>query len=310
MPYTIWAGRRFGVEMEMLNRSRASTRARIDGTALNAAISQALAPVNPARTVSGDGHHYHSNAYDSANAWEVKYDGSITGSGFEVTTPALELDEDGHCAELRAGCDAVKSLRPIVDRSCGLHVHVDCSDYDWRDLQKLLAMWLRYEPFFFEMLPESRRANNYCEPLRAGSWRDAANGGTYRYEQVERAILSNSQEEFRAGVRYLGRYLSLNFSGWWLHGRVEFRLHSGTVSYDKIRRWVTILTTMCSRIKRDDAPRLSRAIKQPKPEVGFRTRYVLRMIGLTGGRWQEDNPVGDDVAEWVERRRARFARSS
>lgn len=294
-----WTQRTFGVEMEMKTEARSATgrgRVSLSGMQINSALSQRCT-----MPVTGAGNYYQST--QSGRAWEVKYDSS---AGYEVVTPALRLDNDGKCAELERGCYALASLRPLVDRSCGLHVHVDCSDFSWQDMQKLLALWMRYEPFFYEMLPASRHANTYCQPMRGASWDRAnqrdASPSDYSYQ----AVAATTREQFQRAGQGTGKYRSLNISGWWTHGRVEFRLHSATIEYEKIRKWVIMLVTMCSRVKAgtDIAPRLSK-----KPSAGrgaHDAAYVLRMIGLGPCRWNEETAVYREVLAFTIERRRKF----
>lgn len=299
-----WTERTFGVEMEMLQRRRYPNgrTGSLAGADINSALSIACR-----MPVYGNGGSYASR--HAGTAWEVKYD---TSAGWEVVTPALRMREDGHCDELRRGCEAITALRPVLDQRCGVHVHVDCSDFSWEDLQRLIAMWMRYEPFFFEMLPSSRHGNRYCLPLRGTSWETAARSDEDTRRDANLAIAATNERDFSARARAMGKYRSLNVSGWWYHGRVEFRLHSASTTYEKLRKWVVLLTTLIGRVKSqgERTPRLNTAVLQPRARSGFSTKYVLRMIGLGPTRWNIETELYGEVFEFVEERRAKFGHAN
>lgn len=308
--HRFWTERTFGIEMEM-RKLRLPEGATNPEPLSGAQINRALSAVCQ-MPVHGEGRSYSSR--HCGRAWEVKYDVS---AGWEVTSPALMMDADGHNDELLRACDALLALRPIVDKTCGLHVHVDVSDFRWVDVQRLLALWSRYEPFFFEICPPSRRVNQYCNPIRAASWHQVARGNLDpNWQSAERALRARTEADFAEAARPRGigtvgraasglsKYSSLNLNHWWLNGRVEFRLHSGTVSYRKIRSWVVLLLTLVGRVRAERAPRIALSVEQPRPS--FRTEYILQQIGLGPSRWNAETQVYREIATWVEERRVRF----
>ena len=90
-PNLLWVGRKFGVEMEFNKEDRSG--AHINGHSINAALTEACG-----YDVHGRGGAYYSTT--RGRSWEVQYDatsGSGGGSGWEVSSPALQMDEDGEC---------------------------------------------------------------------------------------------------------------------------------------------------------------------------------------------------------------------
>lgn len=296
MTYRPWMGRTVGIEMEM-NRTTTT------GAALTEAALVRVCDVTGRRSQRGAG-YYHSDG----RTWDVKLDGSC---GWEVASPALVLDENGDNVELRAVCDGLTALRPQVDRSCGLHVHVDCSDYDWRDLQKLMSLWARYEPYFFSLCPPSRRRNTYCQPLRRTEW---AGRDSDIWPTVASAIEATTQAAFERNAMVLGRYTSLNVSGFWRHGRVEFRLHSGTVNYTKIRNWTKMLLALVARVKHPTAPRINKLGRTEqvmftgRRAVNGPTAYISRVLGLGASRTVASDVPAENrqLVAWMEARRRQF----
>jgi hypothetical protein len=268
--------------------------------------------------VTGTGRNYMSTS--RGGKWEVMYDGTAGaggGTGWEVSSPAMEMDEDGECAELRRGCDTLlRDLAPKISSNCGLHVHVDVSDFDWKEVQKLLGLWVRYEPFFFSMVPNSRAHNTYCRPMRAATWDEAYRVDQHQGYAAATALNATTRRQFEDACRGLGKFKTLRMDMWMSNGRVEFRMHSSTVTYTKIREWVRLLLSLVGRVKTSTLRTTSRlpvrvrALSRP---TGFGPSYVLGAIGM--GPMAADNAVNaatrevfDRLMQWIPERQRKFSR--
>lgn len=252
--------------------------------------------------------------HSNGRTWDIKTDGSC---GWEVASPALRFTTDASGApelpELRTVCrllnDAQYNAR--VDRTCGLHVHVDVSDFTREQTQRLIALWLRYEPFYFQMVPAARRANRYCKAMRTTSWTaDTAMNAPTR-AAVARALTASTDATFKRELGMLAsdRYYSMNLTHLWLSGRVEFRLHSGTLNYGKIRQWVLWLMALVERAKME--PEVRRGVAKPMPadavlagRGGPGTWNVATALGVTAAT---HGAVFTQMVEFANARRAQFA---
>jgi hypothetical protein len=284
MPHTPWMGRHFGIEMEMTTRT--TTGGSIGGTRV---IASKL-------TAAGVPNVRFSETWMNSSGgttWDVKTDSSC---GYEVAGPKMMLDADGHNDELRRACGALGEISPQLTTKCGVHVHVDVSDLTWQQVQALIALWLRYEPFFFELLPTSRLDNFFCAPYRGSRWSRAGD-----LTASQQAVLDATDAQTftqRGSMAFSTKYRSMNMAPYWHSGRVEFRLHSASIDYDKLRLWTTLLLYLVGRVKAADAPPLSRKVAQPA-KVGFRPQHVLKMLGIGDTSWTEANDVSRSVERWV-----------
>ena len=52
-----------------------------------------------------------------------------------------------------------------VNRSCGLHVHIDATDTTWKDLVSIAIVNTYVEKYIYEMMPPSRKNSNWCRPV-------------------------------------------------------------------------------------------------------------------------------------------------
>lgn len=166
---------------------------------------------------------------------QVKYDGSINvdDSSEEFATEITVLFTRKDRSNLKAVCDLLNSLGARVNRSCGLHVHLDCRDLkDERGQMNLRRVTTRANrlgralPVLAAMVPESRRSNSYC-----------------------RLAVSRFDG---------GRYYAINKTAANKFGTIEVRLHSATTDFVKISNWIDLLfaisrATITERLETPDA---------------------------------------------------------
>ena len=264
----------------------------------------------PATRVSNRGAGYY---HSSGTTWDVKTDSSCGygGTGWELASPAMVMDENAECAELREVCNAVKALGPRIDKKCGLHVHVEVRDYTHDDLRRLLILWARYEPFFFELCPPSRstsaHARTYCPPIRKATWADSDSGHWSRLEiGLNEQVMPHSEGRFQSTMSHAPRG-AVNLAHFWTGKRIEFRLAAGTIEYEKIQRWAQVLLALVARAKH---PTMPVATPGAWSNTSFSVRYIAKMLGLAASQHMpasEVSPESEKLIAWMEARRAQFA---
>jgi hypothetical protein len=212
--------RKFGVEIEAVNCDR-----RIIGAALNHAGISA--------TVEGYNHQ-------TRNHWKVVTDASVA-NGFEVVSPILEGDVG--LDDLVAVAKVIEQCGATVNKSCGLHVHVDARDMTLPQMKRICKMWVKYEGCFDSIQPASRRNNHYCDGIakKFVSFEQAFKS-IEKCETV-RELRQVMNSDGRFGNGYTSRYHKLNLESLVRHGTIEFRQHAGTVDATKIANWVKLVTS-------------------------------------------------------------------
>lgn len=149
----------------------------------------------------------------------VVSDGSIRAEieGAEGHEVRVLLDRTKAEPRLFKLCAKLQELGLRVNRSCGLHVHLDTrSVTSFADVVKIgknMDAWLYA---LRELLPPSRRENNYC----------------------------------RFGVRQNDRYSAVNVASWSKHRTIEVRCHSATLDYTKVLAWVRLCELVRAMVKR------------------------------------------------------------
>lgn len=179
------------------------------------------------------GHSAQSSFYthntDGTNftVWIIKPDGSLRSPltdypyNMEIVSPVLKGTEG--IKALRIVCETLADVA-TVSRTCGLHVHHGVSH---NEVKGIINAWRKVEKHFFKLLPNSRQNNTYCRKFESFPlMRDIQSGESVRDWEI----------------RTIGtRYVSMNVESYLMRSTLEFRCHSGSVDFEKIKNW-TILT--------------------------------------------------------------------
>jgi hypothetical protein len=209
--------RKFGIEIEATGVQMAEVAA-----ALNAAGIRTY--------VEGYNH-------STKNHWKIVTDASLSGQyAFELVSPILQ-GADGLCQVDTVG-KVLTAIGAKVNKSCGLHVHVDARDITNEQIKRVCKMWMKYESCFDSVMPESRKNNAFCMGIRTKyATLDAA------FKAIDAARNLGDLRVAMNGVHgHPSRYHKLNLESLLRHGTVEFRQHSGTVEAAKMLNWVELVT--------------------------------------------------------------------
>jgi hypothetical protein len=218
--------------------------------------------------VSEYGNAKELNAALSKWGCSVVHDGSIvsnTNRSFEInTTPACG---DALYNELKDICDGLIAADAKVNTSCGLHVHIDCRDLGYQEIQRFVAVYSRLEPVLFGSVHSSRINSAFCRPCGEYLSEGILKGIKPDTKSLKPAIikkvygdaaLGNPNEYLRSKRDHYGRirgnrnevrYSAVNLHTYFLRGTVEFRLHHGAVDFNEIYGWVKLLLELFDSIK-------------------------------------------------------------
>lgn len=206
--------RNFGVEIEAYNCTRERLARELREAGINVAV---------------EGY----NHVDHADHWKLVTDGSLTGNNtFELVSPILHGEEG--IKELECVCWVLDFCDVKVNDSCGFHVHMDAADFDINTWRNLAVTYQRLERVIDSFMPAGRRNNRYCKPISGIS---------------ERKILQASSIADLRGAFQHDRYHKVNLEAYARHRTVEFRQHSGTISFTKMTNWVHFLGNMITFAK-------------------------------------------------------------
>lgn len=203
--------RRFGIEIEGYG---------VNMRVLATKLQEAGIPT----TVEGYNHN-------TRNHWKVITDGSLSGDNtFELVSPVLE--GEAGLAQLEKVSEVLVALRVKINKTCGLHIHFDASAMNIQGWKNLYKNYIEFETAIDAFMPNSRRANNntYCKSLTKG-W-----SKTSIFQSIDSC--ANVQAIARL---YSSRYFKINAESYARHNTVEFRQHSGTIEFAKMKNWILFL---------------------------------------------------------------------
>jgi hypothetical protein len=188
------------------------------------------------------------------STWQacVVRDGSV--GGFEInTSPACG---DALPDQIYEICEGLEQVRAGVQENCGLHVHVDCRDFGYQEIRKLIKLYVEFEETLFAAVHRSRYDNRYSRHCAQQYLERMVLGLKPEKQVIKRAIIEQTygrgSADGRPGVvpifhqtrreHYGGgagspRYNALNIHSFFMRGTIESRLHHGSVLPGEIYQW-------------------------------------------------------------------------
>jgi hypothetical protein len=179
-------------------------------------------------------------------------DGSLDSGGMEFYSPIM--DGDNSLSEIEKLCN----IGLTVNKSCGLHLHIEPSGYNWRDLRKLVVFCKILEPTLMELVSQSRRGNQFSRAIDVSLdsvlYADSKTEFIERYYALQKDYIKSyskihKRKSITSGKYQLDigeycqsskRYEWLNLNTYFYRGTVEIRLHQGTTNYQKIKNWILL----------------------------------------------------------------------
>lgn len=158
--------------------------------------------------------------------WEKKEDHSLRNNGVEFISKPLNFSDTLTAFKmLHENYIAEKPSEKFSDR-CSIHVHVNCMSLTEEQVENIILLYALYEPFFFEEVAESRKANIHCVPLSNTMLPSQYGGG------------------LRSLVGSWGKYSALNAKPISTFGTLEFRHSDGHDDPHRFARWLGIIRNL------------------------------------------------------------------
>jgi hypothetical protein len=289
--------RTFGVELEIVHSgdSHVGFVGRVTRALRNAGLARQIVEVQ---------------GYGSAdyNTWQINRDGSVSRNyipGAEVVSRILPATEEGF-AELSQACDLIAGAGATVNRTCGMHVHVDVRDLSVDEIRRVVIAYVRFQAEIDSVVPRSRRGGNqYCRHMTS----------TWRTADILTASLEQCSTVSGMANAIGGKYYVLNLSKFPYTGTIEFRQHSGTVEADKAVAWarwcVAFVETFRHAAPVAVAPCSEEVIEryQARGEMRLPSRgpslAMIRRLQAGPARWEElaalaTNPDEAEPSDWLK----------
>lgn len=200
----------------------------------------------------------------------VKDDGSI-GSGTELRRTYPHTHEITVCVRQSEYQSVIETICKVlndhcevaVDKTCGLHVHIDMRK---RDVKKAFHNLVSMQQFLYAMLPVARRNSQYSYPIKGTMWRTD-----------------------------LPRYHGINTQAYSKYGTIEARMHCGTTQAKKINNWIALLISMVDAPQVDAAPTTVEQLQAATGIAPELVEYVKARVAKfapqhTGAKYTAEQP--------------------
>lgn len=206
----------------------------------------------------------HAMTYSSIEAWCAKWRGvkkSDGSCGLEMMTAPMAGDHISKC--LQELGSAFQQDKASVDKRCGLHVHVNCIDYAWEDIYRLMWIYSKLEDVLFQLGGAWRKTCHYSPPIGA-RYRTAVG----RRFEPNAADLSHPTPQ--TVQPWAARY-ALNISPWMyakqnnstIKTTVEFRMHENTNDAERVIGWTQLMVEIIDWVKKSNDLQASQLPKNP-----------------------------------------------
>lgn len=225
--------------------------------------------------------------------WKLMSDASIreerwNGEGYEavdggdyrveMVSPKLTY------AELPKFQECIRQMRRAkgkVNRSCGIHVHVDAANHNRQSLKNLLSIMFSKEDILFKALQvDPYRVEHFCQKVREPMLQKARRLSaeeTTDLTQLERIWYEGN---IRSHEHYnWTRYYALNLHSVFYRGTVEFRCFNSTLHAGRAAAYINLCLAMSAQAI---AQRSTIMRKTHSDNELFTFRVWLVRLGLNG----------------------------
>ncbi len=159
----------------------------------------------------------------------VKEDGSLNddmGHGVEIT---ILFNSQYGFSPLDKLCKTLTKAGCYVNKSCGLHVHLDARHLTVKQTERIGQSLGHSLPVLKYLVAKSRHTNKYCEM------------------RVSKLIKISHDDD-----TWDERYCAVNLTAYPKYKTIEIRLHGGSINASKIESWVNLLKTIsAAKLKSD-----------------------------------------------------------
>ncbi|MCM1267483.1 MAG: amidoligase family protein [Bacteroidales bacterium] len=273
---------RFGIEIEMtgITRERAAkVIAEYFGTA---------------SSFVGGGYSAYQATDRQGRVWKAMSDGSITcqkknarGSkviagheySTEIVSPILTYAD---IADLQEIVRQLRHAGAFVNRSCGIHIHVDASRHTPQTLKNLVNLMAQKEDILYRALQIAPERLRYCKKVNEDLIR-VINARKPQTLQALADMWYAGTVDSRTAHYNESRYRGLNLHATFTKGTVEFRLFNSTTHAGEIKAYIQFCLALSHQA-------LTQKKASCRRSVTDNERYCMRCwllrLGLNGDEFK------------------------
>lgn len=241
--------------------------------------------------------------YDELNKFKFSQveDGSLSSNGVEFVSQAFQGDE--LLNHVKQFTSVLKEREFFVNSECGFHIHIGLRN-NLEMLKKIFTFYSKYEDYFFDMSPHSRRNNHYCQKINQKYFNinDLELDKINSIMMFKKILYQIKEDKYVRSVtkqKYNDkRYCWINFHSLFYRGTLEVRNHAGTINPTKINNWFLIHLRIINMLKNTT---LQHIRVMPKEKDYFLSLFNNDIQTYIKDRWKkfeninvsEENSSGD-----------------
>lgn len=234
--------------------------------------------------IRAKGKHPLTTMEEKNNKWNLKNE----HCGSEITSPVLNSTEE----DFDHIKDVIETLRRrvcrtehnIIDRQCGLHVHIGLNDFNLVHLRNLYLIVYHFEDVLFSLQPESRSDNDYLNHVR---------------NDLDQDQIIN-ERNFENNNPYRDHYLGLSFEGLRERKACEFRYAASTIRHQKLLNWIKLLVSIVECARSRDQIIDCLALERNYPATIEGLSAFIKGHTFTKSIWLESKQ--DELKTWMTTR--------
>lgn len=179
-----------------------------------------------------------------ANSWQVGSDGTVCPISLEeVKQPQFhpleirspKLSGPNGLLEIQEVCEFLQKIGCKVNKSCGLHVHVNAIDLNLATLANMIFNYVNKEEEIDTWMSPFRRgnANGFCKSPYYFTKIIENNPSIWKGHDPDNSAMDNVLRYYRTN-----KDCKLNIGAFVGHRSVEFRQHDATLDFNLINTWI------------------------------------------------------------------------
>lgn len=221
--------------------------------------------------------------------WRVVRDASIDACSdeeqCELVTPILVYDD---LVTLVAVVERIKVAGGKVNRSCGLHIHVDARGFTPQAVVNLVTLIGSREQLLYKALGIPKNRMRYCKRINDDLVEIIRLRKPESMEELRKDWYQESPYEVVAGKYHSTRYHGLNLHAMFTKGTVEFRLFNSTLEGKEIKAYVQFTLALC---KQAQVQKKAVIKKTSSYNDKYLFRCFLLRLGLNGEEFKDCRQV-------------------
>ena len=234
--------------------------------------------------------------------WKLVSDSSIRGE--RKTPDGYEATGDRHYwvemvspkltyAELPKFQECVRQMRDAggkVNRTCGIHVHVDAANHNRQSLKNLLSIMFSKEDILFKALDVNpNRVEAYCKKVREPMLRKARQLSAEETTDLTQLESIWYEGNIESGKHYSWtRYYALNLHAVFYRGTVEFSCFNSTLHADRAAAYINLCLAMSAQAINQRSAIMQ---KTHSDNELFTFRVWLVRLGLNGPEFKNTRDI-------------------